>query len=347
MLRTLHTWVGAVLALLLVLIAATGTALVWKDNVIQMSFASETDGLERSIENLVQLAESAEVAFDKQNINRIRFGDDSNGVSLVELVDGRAAYMAADGTVLDEWELNGRPEDWLLDLHHRLLADTAGLYVVGVAAIVAMGLILTGWVVWWPTRTSWRKGFVPRRLVRAQLLLSHRNLAMLSSLPMALLIVSGIVLSFPDKTQPMFYSTENDSYGENFGDGVDMQEGASEANWHKVLMRASAVFPDAEITGLDWPNFTDDKIVLLRNKHEWTRTGNSRVHITGYDGMMSMRIDALQLPAGERFFLAMRALHTGGYEGVFYKLFLSITGVSMMCVGLFGVLSFYLKAVRK
>ena len=346
MLRALHAWVGAILSLLLMLIAATGTALVWKDSFIRMSFPGDAVGLEPGIDNLAQLAESAEMAFGAQNLNRIRFGDKHNGVSLVQLVDDRAAYMAADGAVLEEWEPNGRLEDWLLDLHHRLLAGTVGLYVVGAAGLGAMGLLLSGWVVWWPTRSRWRQGLLPQRLVRAQLRLSHRNLGMLFSVPMAILIVSGIVLTFPDKTQPLFYSMEDDSYGENFGDDVDMLEGASEASWRRVLLRATSVFPNARITGLDWPNFTDDKIVLLRNKDEWAQTGNSRVHITGYDGMMSMRIDAQQLPAGERLFQAMRTVHTGGYDGWVDNLLLSIIGIGMMSVGLIGFLSFCLKAFR-
>ena len=340
MLRKLHAWAGAILALLLVLVAATGTALVWKDGFVKWSFAEKAVGLERDMGNLVMLAESAEAAFGAENINRIRFGDSANGISVVQLTDSRSAYLAADGSVLDEWEPDGRVEDWLLDLHHRLLAGTTGLYAVGFTGVAAMGLIVTGWVLWWPSRRRWQRGLVPRRFGRAQLRLSHRNLAMLLSLPMALLIISGIVLSFPDKAQPFFYSMENESYGENFGDGVDMLEGAGENSWHRVLQRARSVFPNAEITGLDWPNFSDDRIVLLRNKSEWAATGNSRVHVTDFDGMMSMRIDALQLPIGERVFNAMSALHTGGYAGWFYNVFLTLTGAGMVAVGLLGFVAF-------
>ena len=346
MLREIHAWTGATLALLLILVAATGTALVWKDNYVEMSFSGKAAGLQRSIDNLTQLAESAEAEFGAQNINRMRFGDEAQGISVIQLTDRRAAYMAADGTVLDEWVPNARPEDWLLDLHHRLLAGTIGLYVVGFAGLASLALILTGWVVWWPTRARWRQGIWPQRANRAQLQRSHRNLGVLFSLPLAVVIVSGIVLTFPDKAQPLFYSMEDESYGEHFGDGVDMLEGDTEASWRRVLERASAVFPDAEITGLDWPNFSDDKIVLLRNQGEWSATGNSRVHITGYDAMMGMRIDALQLPAGERFFLAMRALHTGDFGGWFYKLILSVTGVGMSLVGLLGFVAF-VKGRRK
>ena len=340
MLRTLHAWAGAILALLLVLVAATGTALIWKDSFVKWSFSEQAAGLEKSTGNLVMLAEAAEAAFGAENISRIRFGDPSNGISDVQLIDKRAAYMAADGTVLDEWVSNGRVEDWLLDLHHRLLAGTTGLYVVGFTGIATIALVITGWVIWWPTRSQWRQGIMPRGFVRAQLRRSHRNLAMLLSLPIALLFISGIVLTFPDKSRPLFYSMENESYGENFGDGVDLLEGPGEQSWHRVLLRVSKVFPDAKVTGLDWPNYSDDRIVLLRNKGEWAKSGNSRVHVTDFDGMMSMRIDALQLPLGERMFTSMRALHTGGYSGWFYNIFLTFTGTGTMAVGLLGFVSF-------
>lgn len=338
--RTVHAWIGASLALLIILIAATGTVLIWKEAYIRMAFAQHAQGLERDVDTLARIVLAAESAFDAQSIDRIRFGNSDLGISRLDLINKHAAYIAADGTVLEEWGPNGRPEDWVLDLHHRLLTGTTGLYVVGFAGIAVLVMILAGLVVYWPKRRHWRVGILPRSVKRPQLLLSHRNLGFLLILPIAIIHVSGVVLTFPDQARTVFYSTEEESYGASFGEGVDLLSGQSENTWARTLIRAEAVFPNAEITSLIWPNLTENKVITMRNSGEWDNRGNSSVHITAFDSMMGLRIDAGSLPSGERAFYGMRTLHTGGFRGWIYDLFLTAAGIGIVYLALIGLITF-------
>ncbi|ASJ72616.1 PepSY-associated TM helix domain-containing protein [Granulosicoccus antarcticus] len=338
--RFIHAWMGAILALLLILIASTGTALIWKDAYVRLAFAQQAQGLDRNVNDLLSIVESSESAFGAHTINHIRFGDENVGISRIDLVNKHAAYIAADGSVLEEWAPNGRPEDWLLDLHHRLLSGTAGLYVVGAAGLASLLMILAGLVAYWPKRRHWRVGLIPRKLIRPHILLSHRNLGFLSSLPFAIVLLSGVVITFPDTSRSFFYSPESDTYGADFGEGVDALDGQSEAVWERALGRAMTVFPQAHITGLVWPSAAEDKVIQMRTTSEWAEHGNSRVHITAFDGMMGLRVDASTSSLGEKAYQAMRTVHTGGFDGWLYDVFLSIIGIGMTYIGLSGFTTF-------
>lgn len=340
--RVIHRWMGASLAVLLILVSATGTLLIWKNTYLGFVFPQSALTFERSIEPMATIALSADAAFGAAAISQIEFGDQSFGLSKVYLVDKRSAYIAPDGQILAVWEPNGRFEDWLLDLHHRLLTGTVGLYIVGLAGIAALVVIGAGLIAYWPARRSWKLGLALRSLKRPELLRLHRNTGILLALPIAVVIFAGVVLAFPETSRKAFFWSyeDDDSYGQNFGDGVDAVSGSSETSWPKVLARAAAVFPDAEITGLAWPEGTGVKRVLIRESGEWSERGNSSVHITDYDGYMDLRIDARTLPIGEKTYNFLGDLHRSHLGGWIYNIIQTLIGLSLICLGVIGLISF-------
>lgn len=338
--RTVHAWIGASLALVVILIAATGTALVWKESYVRMVFSQHAQGLEHDVDSLNRVLLAAESAYDVHSIDRILFGDNMLGISRLDLINKHSVYLAADGRVLDEWGPNGRSEDWLLDLHHRLLSGTTGLYVVGITGFAVLSMMLAGLVAFWPKRRHWRVGIVPRHAKRPHLLLSHRNLGIFLILPIVIIHLSGVVLSFPDKARAVLYSTDTESYGARFGDGVDLLSGPSENTLLRALERTKSVFPDADITGVSWPNLTENIVITLRDSDEWDKRGNSSVHITAFDGLMGLRIDADLLPSGEKAFNAMRTLHNGSYPGWVYDVLLTLSGIGIVYIALISLITF-------
>jgi len=122
--RHIHRWIGAVLALFLLTVALSGTALIWKDSYLRLVFPQPMHQFDADA--VTQLALAAEAAFGDDNIIVGRINESTNLMRLT-LRDGRAAYLNAEGAVLDVWSPNGRIEDWLLDLHHRFLSGTRGL----------------------------------------------------------------------------------------------------------------------------------------------------------------------------------------------------------------------------
>lgn len=97
MARVIHRWMGASLAVLLILVSATGTLLIWKNTYLGFVFPQSALAFERSIEPMATIALSADASFGEAAISRIEFGGQSFGLSKVYLVDKRSAYIAPDG----------------------------------------------------------------------------------------------------------------------------------------------------------------------------------------------------------------------------------------------------------
>lgn len=336
--RQAHRWVGAVLASFLIVIALSGTALIWKDVYLRMAFPQPAQAIDA--ETVTRVALAAENAFGVEGINAASINASTRLVRL-SLVDGRAAYLALDGTVLEIWGPNGRPEDWLLDLHHRFLSGAQGLYVAGAIGLAALVLMILGGIAYWPARRGWRQGIVPRGATRQHLHAAHRNSGVMLAAPLFILILSGVILTFPATARAIFlWHNDAESYGASFADGVDDLEGGSEATWPRVIIRAAAVFPDGQITGLGWPINGNERVVLMRDAGEWNESGNSSVQITAHDGYMDLRIVAADLPVGERAYNLMGSLHQSKLGGFVYKIVQSALGLGLVWLGVLGLQSF-------
>ncbi len=345
--RTLHRWAGGILAILLILISGTGTLLIWKNTYVSVVFPRSETSFERSIDTISKLVLSVEDTFGAEAIRRIEFGDHQLALSKLYLVDGRSAYVASDGRIVDEWVPNGRPEDWLLDLHHRLLTGQTGLIIVGTAGIATIVLIVAGLIAFWPTRRAWQNGLRLQSLAKAQVLRVHRNIGILLAAPILVIVLAGILLAFPQTARSalLWPHLNNDTYGEDFGDGVDNISGQAEAAWPRVIARAAAVFPDGEVTGLEWPVDSDLKRVLIRTKGEWSGSGASSVTVTSFDGYMDLRIDAKTLPAAERLYNFSGALHRSDVGGVLYNVIQSMIGLGLIYLAVLGLFSLVRSAV--
>ncbi len=175
-LRLAHGYSGAVLAGLLILIGATGCLLIFKDDYVRWQFPEARQGVDASPEGLARTIREAEDVFGAGEVRTLVFGTPEMALSRAYLADGRSAYLSPDRRVLAVWDENGRLEDWLLDLHHRLLSGTPGLWIAGFAGLAASILVLTGLLAVWPARLGLRRGLKITGVSRIQMLSLHRNL---------------------------------------------------------------------------------------------------------------------------------------------------------------------------
>ena len=347
--RAVHRWLGGALALLVIVVSLSGVGLLWQtpiNHILHPAGAMAFDGFS---DTAARFAIAAEDALGRDVIERVTFGDDHFGLSEVVLRDGRTGFVAADGEILKIWAPNGRWDDWLVDLHHRLLAGTIGLYVVGFGGIAALLTIAAGCVAFWPTRGAWRRGVVPRSNSTQALRGSHRNVGVVMALPLVVLIATGVALTFPETAKRPFAWTyaQDETYGEDFGDGVDMLSGRDQADWPNVFRRAAEVFPEAVITGAVWPTEQSEIVVTLRRPGDWSEGGSGHVQITAADGYMDLRIDGRRLPAGERLWNMVAPLHTGAFGGWGYRLLLTLFGLGLIYLAVVGLVTFFRTGIRR
>jgi uncharacterized iron-regulated membrane protein len=341
--RTIHAWAGAALSLLVVLVATTGALLVWKDDFLRLTIPAARVAFDPAPEALARIAEAAEAAFGVEAIAGVAFATEDLGLSTVTLLDQSMAYLDVDGNVVDAWTVGGRPEDWLFDLHHRLLLGTAGLWTVGFAGLAVVALVIAGLLAWIPARRAFRLGPWLRGTGRAELLLSHRNIGVVAAPFVAIAALTGAGLAFPDTTYELAFTRlrHDDSYGAAFFEGLDEATGPEVAGWEPALARAAASFPGAVIRGAAWPAASQGyRVIRLQRPGAWSRTGDSLVSIDGRSGAMDQRIDAAALPLEERLFNTLYPVHTAGLGSALYKVSVFLTGAALAALGLLGFWAF-------
>lgn len=347
--RSLHAWAGAVLALLLMLISLSGTLLLWKDSYLKLVLPEARVDFVPTPDALARIARNIEASLAGEEIWSIEFATAELPLNYVILADESFAYFDVQGNLIDRWELNGRFEDWLYDLHHRLLLGDDGLLIVGISAMAALVLVILGVFAWWPFRRGWRHGLLPRALTRDALRASHRNLGLVLAAPLLMTFTTGIVLVFPAETEALLLAElrYSEAYSDAMTVGLDAITGAENGDWEPAFQRSVDVFPGATIRSVSPPgDFNYYRLVGLQQPGEFNRKGMSKVYIDPQGGYMDVRIDALSLPAVERAYNAVYPLHTGDAGSLLYRLFLTLTGLGLFLLGAAGLYSFTRRFVR-
>jgi uncharacterized iron-regulated membrane protein len=343
--RTLHAWGGITLALLLMLVSCTGSLLVWKETYLRLTVPAAQVEFNPTPEALAVIGAAIDHHFNPADVLNVSFATAELPLTQVVLTDERYAYLDTQGDIVDEWQGNGRAEEWLFDLHHRLLLGNLGLTIVGTAACALVILVLAGTVAFWPLRRGWRHGLVPRSAARPALLSTHRNLGIVLALPLLLTLVTGITLAFPTQIEEWLLGELrlSEDYSDAMIEGVDTIEGEANGAWLPAMRRALAVFPDTDATvrSAQVPGPYSGYLILgLQQKGEWNRTGLSRVYIDVGGGWMDLRSDALNLPLRERMYNAALPLHTGRIGQLWYKVLLTLSGVGVFLLSTLGLVSF-------
>lgn len=347
--RFIHAWGGITVALLLLLSSVTGSLLVWKNEFVLLSFPSVEREFVASPQLFSELASSVEAQFDNTQIAQLTFPTADFPLVKVTLSEARYAYLDLDGRILDQWVQNERWEEWLYDLHHRLLLDDLGLTIIGLLAIAMSMLVIAGIISFWPFRRSFVQGLWPKGTSRAKLLVSHRNIGILEALPLLMTLITAAILAFP--MQAEYYLLEpfrGDDYSLDFDVGVDSITGDNSGEWLPALQRSLASFPDATIRSAAVPSrFSPYRIIGLQQAGELHPEGLSKIYIDANEGWMDLRIDSQQQHISERIYNTAYPLHTGRFNNLYYKILLTLSGLLVSTLSFLGIFSFIKKYKRQ
>ena len=202
-----HKWIGLILAILIIPISLTGSALVWHDaldrTVNPARFATS---------GTTVLEPSAYVAAAKlapgERIASLRVGEESGDpvvVSAAAVGKGdrpgppmRTNYYFDPPTakLLDSAGSNSGLVRVLHGLHGSLLVPGIGRQIVGWIGVAMMLSCFTGLWLWWPTVGKWVRGLRWRRHPNLDTNL-HHQMGFWIAVPLFVLSLTGVWISFP------------------------------------------------------------------------------------------------------------------------------------------------------
>ncbi|WP_448586289.1 PepSY-associated TM helix domain-containing protein [Thermaurantiacus sp.] len=333
-----HRWAGGVLGLALALLGLSGALLLWKSWWIGLPGARPGLLPDRGqVEAMIAAAEELEA-------RHLLLPSDGFGLAEVRLGGGAGAYLAPDGQVVSAWASRwARPELWLFDLHHELLAGEAGHTLVGLLGIAGLAFVATGLVLWWPSRRHFRPRPLPGRLTRPQILRHHRDLGAAIAPLLLLLFLTGAMLALRPFAAFLLAPLSRPSEVEAWLQPPPPPPPAATArNWPEILAAAEDAFPDGQLRIVSWPKRPGDHLVLrLRQPAEWHANGRTTLWFApGGTRPVQVR-DALAAPAAVRAFNLVWPVHTGRVGGLPLRLLLTLAGLALTLLGALAMASFW------
>lgn len=338
-LRTIHGWAGAILSLLLLVLGLTGTLLVFEDDWLRLTVPeARAQVLPRAAE-LGVVAERLEA--EHGDLRTVNFAGSGVGIQRLYLNDHRYGYADESGRTLVAWHGAARPEALVFDLHHELMAGETGELVGGIAALAAVLLVLTGLVVWAPGWRASRLRIWPRSGRRGDMVSSHRNLGLITALPVLLFCLTGAGLVFHDQARALLAPGAPPA-----PDGPPV--GRGDIDWPVALAAAQQRFPTATLRMAGWPSAPGKPAsIRLKQRGEWHPNGRTTVLIDPATSRVVQVIDAQRLQPGLRATNALYPIHAASIGGWPYRILTALSGLALAALGGIGTWSFLIKPRRR
>jgi uncharacterized iron-regulated membrane protein len=336
----LHRWTGAIVGLLLAVIGLSGTILVWEEMWIGLPGAG--DHLGRDAVALGAAVDAA-IAIDPA-LSRITFADDGMALHQAIYLDGGGAYLTQAGAVVDRWDsLWGRPELWLFDLHHYLFLGEAGKYTTGVLGLLLLAFSITGLILWWRTRKTFKFRLWPARMSRPAIVRQHRDLGVVASPLLILAALTGSFMVFPAMADALLTP-----WADPARTPPEPPTGAGamtpQTDWRRLMVNAQAAFPAALPRRLMLPKRPGAPAVLrLRQDFEWTPNGRTYVYLDPATaeilGTEDPATGDMASAISEKFY----PIHAGKVGGLAWHLAQTFVGLTLTLLGTFTFWTFWFR----
>lgn len=330
LLRSLHAWAGAVLAMLLIVIGASGTVVLLRGEIVRLTVpaARAPAPPATTYGRALSQAESE----TGRAIRAVKFSPYGLGVHRVGFEDGVAAFIDARGGVVERWRGQARFEDWMLNLHHALLLRAPGERAAGVAALGGVALVLSGFAVWLFPRPRVRFRVWPAGGARRDVLAAHRALGSLAAVFVLAQLVTGAGMALSEFARPLM--------GAQKPAPPSVASIGGKAAWPQVLAAAQAAYPDAAVRRAFAPRAPEAPYVIhLQQPGDLNPEGGTIVFADGA-GRVAGIYDEAAVPASARLYNAFLGLHAGDYAAGGGRLVAGATGLALVMLGALGLWGF-------
>lgn len=336
----LHRWIGGVIGILLALLGVSGALLVNADSLFAP--AGRAAGRAVSLPGIVVEAAQNTTA----RLDYIIFASPDFPFHRVVYHDGSGRYLDAAGITVGRWQNQwGRPEIWLFDFHRHMFIGKTGEAIVGIAALLGIGFVVTGTILWWRRRRMFTPKLWPSRMSRPAIVWHHRDLGIIVAPLLLLSFVTGAAMALKPVGLMLVspWSTASEIAAATAQPAVRFADPREQPDWPAIFAAARHRFPATEIRLLGFPAQAGDPILLrMRQSEEWLPNGHTFLWFAPGGAHLIEARDAHTLPKGVAILDLAYPLHAAKAGGVFHRLIMTIGGIALALLGSFSVWSFWL-----
>jgi uncharacterized iron-regulated membrane protein len=333
---TLHLWAGLAGALFLIVIAVSGSALVF-ENEIDRALNPSTSymapaGQPLPLEGLLRRFQAA---YSQEQVGGVRIADKPDQAYEFSLRSRQSAMIDPyTGRVLGLRNREKSFARWLHLLHTRFAAGPIGEQVAGWLTVLLLGLALSGLVLWWPRRILKVRMTSTGRRTNFDL---HNVLGFYSSIVILAITVSGVLIAFESTTDPLV---------KRLNDGVDPPAppstpvaGAKRITLDEAVAIAEKALPGAFASNVNVPAGPRAVYRILKKfPEDRTPAGRSRVYVDQFSGAVLLVENTRTAPLGTRILNLKRSVHTGDIFGAPTKVLYCVVSAGIALQAITGVL---------
>ena len=330
---------------MLALLGLSGAILVHRDDWIGLPHAGDP-----MVRDPAAIAHATERLMAEPGAQGIVYASDRLGLHQLRLAGGGGAYADQTGEIVARWSSQWeRPELWLFDFHHHLFAGDVGETIAGITGLAAVLFVVTGAILWWRTRRTFKLRLWPKRLSRPAIVMHHRDLGVVAAPLLLLSAVTGTMMIFRPVGEfvvaPLSgYGTVTRALAAPKVRGGPLPQ---RPDWRRMIVEAHGRFPDATIRILTSPRKPGDPLqIRMKRAAECLPNGRSTLWLDAADGRLLASRDALALPAGAQAFNAAYPLHAAKVGGLAWRLVMTLSGLALAMLGSLAVWTFWFRRPR-
>jgi uncharacterized iron-regulated membrane protein len=238
---------------------------------------------------------------------------------------------------------------WVYDLHTDLLMDDTGRKLNGWGAFLFTLMCVSGIVVWWPGRRSWRKGFEylsTGRWKRKNYDI-HKLTGLTSFAILILIAMTGAYWAFtPQYENVLAWLTNGPS--KQLAPRVVPLEGVAPADLDVVLDVAMQTMPEGEARLFTFSSRPELPHTLLKMLPEdWRTQGDNAVYIHPQTAEVVRVVYHRDLPLGVRLQRDIFGLHYGTFWGHPTRVVWMLVGAAPLVLFVSGLLMWWNRSLSK
>ncbi|HVI31195.1 PepSY-associated TM helix domain-containing protein [Phenylobacterium sp.] len=357
-----HLWIGVGLLAALIPLSVTGSALVWHDALDRMLYADRyaVSGPEARL-SPADYARAAEAAFaGKARLTQVRLPQEpGDPVVAVGRLDGPAgpggrprtlnAWIdPPTGKVLATGETAKSVTQVLHRLHGSLMIPQIGRKVVGWLGWAMFVSCVTGLWLWWPRHGGFTKGLRWRR-GPSTLFNLHHMVGFWVCIPLAVLSLTGVYISFPQTSRALFGVAQPQRPGGPGGGGPGRfapPVPQTQTSLEQAVAVAAASKPGAQVVSVSVPTRGQEPAWRVQLKTPGAKQP-ATVQVVDATG----QVKAARGPGGEGgpdpLSRWMRKIHDGADTGIVWQTIIFLGGIAPALLGVTGVIMWLRRRGRR
>ena len=336
-----HKWIGLTLAVLIIPICLTGSALVWHDWLdARLNPARHTSIGPAALAPAAYVDAARSVLAPGERVSTIRFNAEGKPVQVVAtqpLAPGATGRPArtnvwldpVDARIVDKASGSSGLVQVMHVLHGSLMVPGWGRTVVGWVGVFMLVSSISGLWLWWPLSGSFSRGLRWRRRNSTNANL-HYQMGFWVLIPLAMLSFTGAWISFPSVFGQFERGRSASAPGADRQRALSAQPLETSALPINQAVEASAVHATGLLTAIAWP--TDQKPEW---KISYEREGGPAEVVVADQGGAVTRPSP---PKPETLARTMRRWHDGTGMGLAWQVVIFLGGIIPAALSVTGII---------